>query len=71
MREYAGSNVRTLQYRLEDDARFKASAERFIKTEAKDSIQSLSEAERSRSSAAKRLTAYLVLDAAFASMQAD
>ena len=71
VREYAGSNVRTLQYRLEDDARFKASAERFIKTEAKDSIQSLSEAERSRSSAAKRLTAYLVLDAAFASMQAD
>lgn len=69
VREYAGSNVRTLQYRLEDDARFKASAERFIKTEAKDSIQSLSEAERSRSSAPKRLTAYLVLDTAFASMQ--
>lgn len=69
VREFAGTGVRTLQYRLEDDPRFKASAERFVKTEAKDSIQSLSEAERSRTEAPSRLSAYLLLDAAFAGLQ--
>ena len=68
VREFAGTSVRTLQYRLEDDPRFKASAERFVKVEAKDSTQSLSEAERSRIEASPRLTAYLLLDAAFSAL---
>ena len=64
VREFAGSAVQTLTYRMEDDARFKASADRFLKTEATDALRALSECDKSRAPASPRLTAYLLLDTA-------
>lgn len=65
VREYAGSKVQELQYRIEDQEHFHAAVERFLSEETTDAMRSLSEADRSRTAAAKRLTAFLLLDAAF------
>lgn len=65
VREFAGSKVQELQYRIEDQEHFHAAVERFLSEETTDAMRSLSEADRSRTAAAKRLTAFLLLDAAF------
>tara|TARA_Y100000052_G_scaffold27554_1_gene36224 strand:+ start:5590 stop:7518 length:1929 start_codon:yes stop_codon:yes gene_type:complete len=70
VREYAGSAVQTLTYRLEDDAPFRQSVEQFLSAESQDAASALTEAEKSRTEASSRLTAYLILDTAMKSIDA-
>ncbi len=65
VREFAGTKVQELQFRIEDQQHFQAAVERFLSEESTDAMRSLNEADRSRTAAAKRLTAFLILDAAF------
>lgn len=64
VREFAGTEVQSLVYRLQDDIAFRNSADRFLTVEEPDALRALTEAEKSRSTASARLSAYLLLDAA-------
>lgn len=68
VREYAGSDVQTLIFRLQDDTAFKNSTDRFLTVEEPDALRALAETEKSRSAASPRLTAYLLLDAAVSAL---
>ncbi len=68
VREYVGTDVQTLIFRLQDDISFRNSAERFLTVEEPDALRSLAESEKSRSPASARLAAYLLLDTAFSSL---
>ncbi|MAP93562.1 MAG: hypothetical protein CMK07_01310 [Ponticaulis sp.] len=71
VREYSGSAVQTLIYRLEDDHRFRPAVMRFLESEQTDAMRSLTEAEKSRTGASPRLAAYLVLDVAYSALEDD
>lgn len=64
VREFVGTDVQTLIFRLQDDVAFRNSAERFLTVEEPDALRTLAEAEKSRSGASARLAAYLLLDTA-------
>jgi molybdopterin converting factor small subunit len=68
VREYAGQDVQTLIFRLQDDTAFRNSTDRFLTVEEPDALRTLAETEKSRSSASPRLTAYLLLDAAVSAL---
>ena len=68
VREFAGSQVQTLLYRLQDETAFRNSVDRFLTVEEPDALRLLTETEKSRSTASPRLAAYLLLDSAMSSI---
>ena len=68
VREYAGSTVQGLRYRLEDEPQFNISVERFLTNESSDATRLLTEADRSRTAASSRLAAFLLLDTAYSAL---
>ena len=64
VREYAGTAVQTLSYRLEDAPSFYSAVQRFLTIEEPDALRALYESEKSRTEPSTRLTAFLLLDTA-------
>lgn len=68
IREFAGSAVQTLTYKLEDDEIFRQAVEEFLNIESQDAFDALAEADKSRTEANPRLAAYLILETALKSV---